>query len=110
MIFADQDFKVPGFPGVVISGKDVLEDVFGQERDVSAWGMFGVLVAWIFFFRFVHYVLFHNASAPFLRKEESPTRVNRTLAISQSSELSKNVTYEMVSPQQATPIDAHKNV
>lgn len=55
--------------GTQISGKDVLEDVFGQPRNINAWGMFGVLVLWVFFFRFVHYLLFLRASAPFLKKE-----------------------------------------
>jgi hypothetical protein len=68
MIFASQDFEVSGYAPLSISGEDVLVDVFGQERDVSPWGMFGVLVAWVIFFRLVHYALFLRASAPFLKK------------------------------------------
>ena len=34
-----------------MKGVDVLKDVFGQPEDVSAWGMFGVLILWVVFFR-----------------------------------------------------------
>lgn len=98
MIFANQDFDVLE-TGFKISGKTVLEDVFGQQPDVNAWGMFGVLVAWILFFRFVHYVLFLRASLPFLKTDNSVSRVSRTLSKGENdSELDNARVYEMVTP------------
>ena len=82
----------------------MLEDVFGQDPDVSAWGMFGVLVAWIAFFRVVHYLLFLRASAPFLKTSEASNKVSSTLASGESNhDLDNTRTYEMVAPQD--PVD-----
>lgn len=47
-----------GFSGITVSGDKILKDVFGNE-DVNSWGMFGVLFAWVFFFRIIHLALFY---------------------------------------------------
>lgn len=100
MIFANQDFKVSGTP-YTISGKTVLVDVFGQKSDVNAWGMFGALIAWVLFFRTVHYLLFLYASAPFLKKDEPPSSLNLPVNGQTSNGKVKSVSpvgaYEMVS-------------
>jgi hypothetical protein len=64
MIYYTQDFDVLN-TGYVISGRDILSQLY-DNRDVNAWGMIGVLIAYIVFFRLVHYGLFLYASLPFL--------------------------------------------
>ena len=64
MIYSGQDFSVQG-TSLVVTGKQVLDQLYGN-RDVNAWGMLGVLVAYILFFRAVHYGLFLYASLPYL--------------------------------------------
>lgn len=68
-VFASQDFDVQNF-GFQMSGDTILRDVF-DNKDVNAWGMVGVLVAYIIGFRLIHYFLFHSASKPFLVKSDS---------------------------------------
>lgn len=74
MVFRDQDFEVTGVkPRMEISGKDILDEIFNL-RDVSGWGMFGVLMAYVFFFRFNQYFLFAIQTGkiriPFLSKRK----------------------------------------
>jgi hypothetical protein len=100
MIFADQEFKVSGTP-YTLSGKDVLVDVFGQKSDVDAWGMFGVLIAWVIFFRAVHYFLFLYASAPFMRKDDSSAvGSNKASKPAAADGQASSSSYEMVSQNQ----------
>lgn len=54
---------------MVLSGKDILSQLF-DNKDVNAWGMIGVLIAYIIFFRLVHYALFLYSSRPFLATNE----------------------------------------
>lgn len=68
MIFISQDFDVQT-TGIVVSGKDILIQLF-DNKNVNAWGMIGVLIAYIVFFRLVHYGLFLRSSLPFLSKNE----------------------------------------
>lgn len=50
---------------MVLSGKDILRQVF-DNKNINAWGMIGVLIAYIILFRLVHYALFLYSSLPFL--------------------------------------------
>lgn len=68
MIFSSQDFDVQQ-TGMVISGKDILVQLF-DNKNVNAWGMIGVLIAYIVLFRLVHYGLFLYSSLPFLSNNE----------------------------------------
>lgn len=79
-VYSTQDFDVSGFPGVVLSGKTLLDDLYGVT-DVNSWGMFGVLLAWIALFRLTHYFFFYYDVRAYLRPptasatEEGPTKV-----------------------------------
>jgi hypothetical protein len=64
IIFISQDFDILN-TGMVITGKQILDQVY-NNKDVNAWGMIGVLIAYIIFFRLAHYGLFLYASLPFL--------------------------------------------
>ncbi|CAE7391918.1 ABCG23, partial [Symbiodinium microadriaticum] len=56
--FRDQTFDVAGTsPTAEMEGKVVLDELFGL-RDISAWGMFGALMAYVVFFRGCQYFLF----------------------------------------------------
>ncbi len=68
MIFSSQDFDVQN-TGMVISGKDILIQLF-DNKNVNAWGMIGVLIAYIVLFRLVHYALFLYSSLPFLSNND----------------------------------------
>lgn len=76
MIFISQDFDVQT-TGMVISGKDILIQLF-DNKNVNAWGMIGVLIAYIALFRLVHYALFLYASLPFLSKNEDSGAIKKT--------------------------------
>ncbi len=54
-IFAYRDFKISGTPNS-ISGKDILSLYF-DIHNVDSWAMFGILIAYVVFFRFVQYFL-----------------------------------------------------
>ncbi len=64
MIFYSQDFDILD-TGMKISGKEILAQLF-HNKNVNAWGMIGVLIAYIALFRLVHYGLFLYVSMPFL--------------------------------------------
>jgi hypothetical protein len=55
-IFYTQTFDVSG-TNSKIDGPQLLEDVF-HKYDIHSWGMFGALIGYVFFFRFIQYVLF----------------------------------------------------
>jgi len=58
MIFRGQDFTVSGSdPKIEMTGKQVLDQIFNL-RDIPAWGMLGVLLAYVVFFRVSQYFLF----------------------------------------------------
>ena len=58
MIFRDQDFEVVNTSSSMeLTGKDLLDGMFNL-RDISAWGMFGTLLAYVVFFRGNQYFLF----------------------------------------------------
>jgi hypothetical protein len=40
-----------------IDGPDLLQQVF-HKYNVHSWGMFGTLIGYVFFFRFIQYLLF----------------------------------------------------
>jgi hypothetical protein len=40
-----------------IDGPQLLQEVF-HKYDIHSWGMFGALIGYVFFFRFIQYVLF----------------------------------------------------
>lgn len=58
---------------MVVTGRDVLAQLF-NNKDVNAWGMIGVLLAYIALFRLVHYGLFLHASSPFLHAADAAPR------------------------------------
>eukprot|EP01033_Poteriospumella_lacustris_P003037 gene3037-2222_t len=79
-VYSTQDFDVSGFPGAVVTGKTLLDNLYGIT-DVNSWGMFGVLLAWIALFRVTHYFFFYYDVRAYLRPptasatEEGPTKV-----------------------------------
>lgn len=79
IIFYTQDFDVLD-TGMVISGRDVLAVLF-NNKDVNAWGMIGVLLAYIALFRLAHYGLFLYASLPFLNAAGAAPRVRKSGAV-----------------------------
>ncbi len=64
-VYSTQDFEVPGMNGYEISGKSLLDDIYGLTN-VNSWGMFGVMIAWICLFRLTHYGLFYYDVRPYL--------------------------------------------
>jgi ABC-type multidrug transport system ATPase subunit len=56
-VFHSETFDVSGFPGITLTGDQILKSAFGNE-DVDSWAMFAVLLAWMIFFRLVHFALF----------------------------------------------------
>lgn len=66
-IYSTQDFDIPGFPGVQLTGKTLLDSQYGLT-DVNSWGMFGVLLAWVALFRLTFYGVFLFDVYPYLKK------------------------------------------
>lgn len=64
IIYTGQDFDILN-TGMVYTGKEILAMLY-DNKNVNAWGMIGVLIAYIIFFRVVHYAIFLYASLPFL--------------------------------------------
>ena len=64
--------------GLKVTGKHILAQLY-NNHNVNAWGMIGVLLAYIALFRLVHYGLFLYASLPFLSAADSSssTAANR---------------------------------
>lgn len=72
-IYSTQDFDVSGFSGMEVSGKTLLDNLYGL-KDINSWAMFGVLLAWVALFRFSHYFFFYLDVRPYLKKtDESAT-------------------------------------
>jgi ABC-type multidrug transport system ATPase subunit len=69
-VYSTQVFSVTGFPGAEITGKTLLDNLYGIT-DVNSWGMFGVLLAWIALFRLTHYYFFYWDVCAYL-KTSSP--------------------------------------
>ena len=69
-VYSTQTFEVSGMPGMTMSGTYFLDNGF-DLRDVDSWAMFGVLLAWIAFFRFTHYAAFAFEVYPYLVKPYS---------------------------------------
>ena len=65
VVFSGEDFDVMD-TGTTMSGKTILEDVYGQSGDVNAWGMLFVVFAFIILFRIIHYGLFYRATKAFI--------------------------------------------
>ena len=57
-----------------MTGDQILKDVYGQPDDVNAWGMFGILIAWAFLFRLIHFAIFTRASAPYMKSESDASK------------------------------------
>jgi hypothetical protein len=56
-------------PGVTVSGKVLLDSLYGI-KDVNSWGMFGTLLAWVILIRIGHYLVFLNEVRPYLAKTD----------------------------------------
>lgn len=59
-----------------ITGKYVLDN-FYDLRDVSSWGMFGTLLAWIALFRLLHYALFLWDVLPYVKNDVAMAEDNK---------------------------------
>jgi hypothetical protein len=92
-IFATQDFDVAN-TGYSLSGDYVLRNVY-DNKDVNAWGMVGVMIAFILFLRFVHYCLFLYASLPFLAGHNT-TKVSSIESSSNGKSNETKAQYELV--------------
>lgn len=68
-VYSTQTFDVIGYPGYTIDGEDLLSTIY-DLHNVDSWGMFGVLLAWIALFRFLHYALFYYDVAPYIVKAD----------------------------------------
>jgi hypothetical protein len=74
-IYYTQTFKVSG-TDTHIDGPDLLEQVF-HKYNVHSWGMFGVLIGYVLFFRFSQYLLFAiqtgTITLPFMGSRQTQT-------------------------------------
>jgi len=52
-----------------MTGKSLLDSLYDLKH-VNAWGMFGVLLLWVVFFRFTHYFFFYLDVKPYLVKRK----------------------------------------
>lgn len=80
---------------MAISGRDILAVLF-NNKDVNAWGMIGVLLAYITLFRLVHYGLFLHASLPFLSAAGAAPRVRNNNGAAAVGSGNKSAAYEGV--------------
>ena len=76
-IFAGRDWHVSGFNKTSITGEYILDNFF-DLKDVDSWAMFAILIAYVFFFRFMQYILMAwqtgNISFSFVgKKKAAPT-------------------------------------
>ena len=63
-IFSTQDFDITGTsPVQEMSGKEIL-DYFFDLRDINSWGMFGILMAYVIFFRINQHFLLAFQTGP----------------------------------------------
>lgn len=72
VIFHNQDFD-NGNSGDTVSGADVLEFIFGQERDVNAWAMLGVVFVILLAVRVLHFAMLYRSAMPFLTQSKKAT-------------------------------------
>ena len=73
-IYSTQTFDVSGSTAT-ITGKQILSTIF-DLKDVNSWGEFGILIAWIVFFRITHYIGFLNDVYPYLTKQPKSSKTN----------------------------------
>lgn len=78
-----------------MSGDEILRNVY-DNKDVAAWGMVGVVIAFIVFLRLVHYGIFLYAALPFLNDNSKKMTNGNTV---RNTGQNGNAAYELVTKQ-----------